>query len=93
PGEVNAWATALPFILQEKAGAEGLHGGDTRFALPKIEARCAEVLEGMKSDKQRAAEAKLAYLQKQRERASLAHSLNSNSDTRQRAMRLRGMIR
>lgn len=61
PGEVQAWAKNLPYILRQKVRAS--------FATPEaararqIEMRCQEAAESLKTDKQRRGEANLQLLE------------------------------
>jgi len=57
PGEVFAWAKALPGIIKQKTAGNV----NARMASPiaAVEGRCEELLEGLKSPKQRSGEANL----------------------------------
>ena len=90
PGEVSAWAEALPGVLREKVAQEGV-AGRTRFAVPEIEARCRALKDSLKTDLQRRGEADLAFAREQRRRVQSIHNLNTASgpNLRQRLGRLR----
>lgn len=86
-GEINAWATALPMKL-ELLGRTNPH---LRGGLPAVRARCAEVLAGQKSAKQREAEAKLEWFTAQRRRVEMMEALSGGklNSLRHRVERLR----
>jgi hypothetical protein len=86
PGEVEAWATALPFKLED------LWRGDPnkRVGLPAVRSRCAAVLESLLTPTQREAIARLAFFAQERKRAELVESLGGGqlNSVRHRLARL-----
>lgn len=91
PGEMNAWATALPLKVEIMAARDKT--SPVRHSLWAVQKRCAEVLESMKSTKQREAEAKMVYLSGERQRVERMERLQggSLSGLRHRVQRLRGV--